>query len=114
MRRKEVQVDIKNAGKTEAKKREELLEEERATAEKKIQGEELQKAREEKKRKVKEEWQKKMRLLEEEKKREDKIQFEKSLAKTLAKQSPVSRPEADTGDGHFQCPLPACASDGTG
>jgi len=84
MRRREVQVEIQNAEKAEARKRDEQLEEKRVAVEKKIQLEEQQKNREEKKRKVKEEWQKNLRLVEEEKKREDKIQIEKSLAKTLA------------------------------
>jgi len=60
------------------------LEKERVAADKKIQLEEQQKNIEEKKKKVKEEWQKNLSLVKEEKKREDKIQFEKSLAKTLA------------------------------
>jgi len=86
VRRIEVQLEVHQDGKAEARKREELLEEERATAEKKIQLEEQEKAKEEKKKKVKEEWQKKLKLskAEEERKREDKVQFDKSLAKTLA------------------------------
>jgi len=43
MRRREEQVAIQNVGKVDARKREELLEQERATAEKKIQLEEQQK-----------------------------------------------------------------------
>jgi len=83
MRRREEQVAIQNAGKVDAKKREELIEQERATAEKKIQLEEQHRNNAEKNRKIKEERQKNLRLVEEQKK-EDKIQFEKSLTKTLA------------------------------
>jgi len=84
MRKREVQVEILNAGKVDARKREELLEFKRVAAEKKTRLEEQQKSREEKKRRAKEEWQKNVRLAEEEKKREDKIQLDKCLAKTLA------------------------------
>jgi len=84
MRKREEQVVIQNAGKIYAGKKEELLEQERATAEKKIQLEEQQKNKAEKNRKIKEDWQKKLRLMKEQKKKEDNIQFDKSLAKTLA------------------------------
>jgi len=83
MRRREEQVAIQNAGKIEARKREDLLEQERATAEKKLQLEEQQKNKNEKRRRVREEWQRQTRLVEEEKKKEDKIQFDKSLAKDM-------------------------------
>jgi len=53
MRQREVQVEIQKAGKAEARKREESIEEERrVVAEKKIQAEEQRKVREEKKKKV--------------------------------------------------------------
>jgi len=66
MRRREEQVAIQNAGKIEARKREDVLEQERATAEKKIRIEEERKDREEnKRRRVKEEWQKNGKLAEE-------------------------------------------------
>jgi len=84
VRRREVQVELQKERRAEAKKREEVLEEERTAAKKKSQVEEQQRNREEKKKKVREEWQKQMKLVEEEKKREDKIQFDKVLAKTLA------------------------------
>jgi len=85
MKRREEQVAIENAGKIEARKREDALEQERATAEKKIRMEEERKDREEnKRRRVKEEWQKNAKLAEEQRKKEDKIQFHKSIAKTLA------------------------------
>jgi len=84
MRRREEQVAIQNTGKIDARKREELLEQESATAEKKIQLEEQQKNKVEKSRKIKEDWQKNLRLVEEQKRKEDNIQFDKSLAKTLA------------------------------
>jgi len=77
-------VELQKEGRAEAKKREEVLEEERAAAKKKSQVEEQQKNREEKKRRVREEWQKQLKLVKKEKKREDKIQFDKVLAKTLA------------------------------
>jgi len=84
MKRREKQVVVQNAGRLDAKKIEELLEQERATAEKKIQLEEQQKNKAEKSRKIKEEWQNNLRMVEEQKRKEDKIQFEKVLAKTLA------------------------------
>jgi len=84
MRRREVQVEILNEGKAEARMKEELLEVERIAADKNIQLEEQQKNKEEKKKRVKEEWQKNARLAEEERKKEDIIQFKKSLAKMLA------------------------------
>jgi len=92
VRRREVQLAVQKDGKAEARKREELLEEERAPAEKKTQLEEQQKAKEEKKMRVKEEWQRKLKLSEaqEERKREDKVQFDKSLAKTLAIEGDVT------------------------
>jgi len=70
MRIREEQVAVQNAGKVEARKREEMLEQERATVEKKIQVEKQQKNKAEKSRKVKEEWQINMRLVEEQKKKE--------------------------------------------
>jgi len=48
MRRREVQVEILNEGKIEARRRDESLEQERATAEKKMNLEEQQKTRNEK------------------------------------------------------------------
>jgi len=57
VRRREVQVEVQKAGNAEARKREELLEEERVKAEKKIQVEEQKRIREDKKKKVREEWQ---------------------------------------------------------
>jgi len=83
MKRREEQVDVQNAGKAEARKREEKLEQDRATAEKKILLEEQQKNKAEKSRKAKDEWQKNMRLVEEQSRKEDKIQLDKSLAKAL-------------------------------
>jgi len=77
-------VAIQNAGKVDARKREDIFEQEWATAEKKIQMEEERKDREEnKRRRVKEEWQKNVKLGEEQRKKEDKVQFDKSPAKTL-------------------------------
>jgi len=81
---REIQLAVQKDGKAEARKKEELLKEERATAQKKIQLEEHQKAKEAKKRKVRKEWQKSLRMVEEQKKKEDKIQFQKNLAKALA------------------------------
>jgi len=79
MRRREEQVAMQNAGKMEARKREDILEQERATADKKIQAEEERKDREEnKRRRVKEEWQKSVKLAEEQRRKEDKAQFDKS------------------------------------
>jgi len=63
-----------------------LLEQERVAAKKKIQLEEQQKAREDKKKKVMEEWQKQFKITEEKKKKEDKVQFNQALTKTLAQQ----------------------------
>jgi len=62
VRRSEVQVEIQKARNAEARKREELLEEERVAAEKKIQAEEQKKVREDRKKKVWEEWQINVRL----------------------------------------------------
>jgi len=85
MRKREEQVAIQNAGKIVARKREETLEQERLTAEMKMWMEEERKDRNENKRKsVKEEWQKNAKIAEEQRKKEDKAQFDKSLAKTLA------------------------------
>jgi len=85
MRKREEQVTIQNAGKIDARKREDAIEQERATAEKKICMEEEHKDREEnKRRRVLKEWQKNAKLAEEQKKKEDKVQFDKCLAKTLA------------------------------
>jgi len=85
MRRREEQVVIQNAGKVEARKREDILEQERAAAEKKIQAEGERKDREEnKRRRVKEEWQKSVKVVEKQRRKEEKAQFDKSLAKTLA------------------------------
>jgi len=84
MRRREEQVAIQNAGKIEARKRKNVLEQKKATAEKKIQMEEERKDRDEKKKRAREEWQRQTKLVEKEKRREDKIQFEKCLVKTLA------------------------------
>jgi len=86
VRRRKAQLAVQKDVKAKAKKREELLKKERTATEKKIQLEEQQKAMEEKKRRVKEEWQRKLKLAEaeEERKREDMVQFDKSLAKTLA------------------------------
>jgi len=81
MRRREEQVTVQNADKLEARKREDVLEQERTTAEKKIWAEQQKKDNEQKKKRVKEEWQRK--LLEEERKRKDRIEFDKCLAKTL-------------------------------
>jgi len=79
-----VQVLVQNAGKIEARKRGETLEQERVTAEKKMWMEEERKDREQNKRKrVKEEWQKNEKIAEEQRKKEDKVQFDKCLAKTL-------------------------------
>jgi len=72
MRRREVQVEILNEGKIEARRKEEL-EQERTIAEKKIHLEEQQKTRDEKKRRVWEEWLRQTRLVEKEKKIEDKL-----------------------------------------
>jgi len=83
VRKREVQLEVQEKGRVEARKRDQLLEQEMATAEKKIQLEEQQRNKDEKKRKIMEEWQKNLRLVEEQKK-EDKIQFEKSLTKALA------------------------------
>jgi len=83
VKRREVQVEVQKAGKAEARQREELLEEERVAAEKKIQAEEQQKIREQKKKRVREEWQINVRLAEEKKKKQDKTQFDMSLAKAL-------------------------------
>jgi len=69
MRRSKVKVEILNEGKIEARRREKSLEQERATAEKKIHLEEQQKTRDEKKKRVREEWLRQTRLVEEEKKR---------------------------------------------
>jgi len=81
MERREEQVAVQNAGKVEARKRGDVLEQERAAAEKKMWAEQQKKDNDEKKKRAKEEWQRK--LMEEEKRREDKIQFDKSLEKTL-------------------------------
>jgi len=81
MKRKEEQVAVQNAGRVEAKKREDGFEQERAAAEKKMWAEQQKKDNDEKKKRAKVVWQRK--LIEEERKRENKIQFEKSLAKTL-------------------------------
>jgi len=94
MKRREEQVAIQNAGKIEARKREELLEQEREAAEKKIQLGEQQKAREEKKKRAKEDWQKQLKLVEEGKKKEDKVHFNQALSKTLAQQGGVNTVEA--------------------
>jgi len=94
MRKREEQVEIQNAGKIEARKREELLEQEREAAEKKIQLGEQQRAREKKKRRAKEDWQKQIKAVEEEKKREDKVQFNLALSKTLAQQGGANTLEA--------------------
>jgi len=53
-------------------------------AEKKSQGKEQKRIREEKKNKDREEWQGNVKRVEKKRKRQDKIQFEKSLAKALA------------------------------
>jgi len=90
LRRREEQVEIKNAERVDAKKKGELLEQERVAAEKKIQLEEQQKAREDKKRKVREEWQKQLKITEEEKKRGDKVQFNQALTTTLVQQGGVN------------------------
>jgi len=85
VKRREVQLSIQQEGRAEARKWDELLEEQRVNAERKIQIEE-QKASEERKQKIKEQWIKKAKLseAEEERRREDKVQFNKSLAKTIA------------------------------
>jgi len=57
VRRRKVQVEVQKAGKAEARKREELLEEEKNEAEKKSPGEKQKRIREEKKKKAREEWQ---------------------------------------------------------
>jgi len=69
LKRREEQVEIKNAERINAQKKREVLEQERVAAEKKIQLEEQQKAREDKKKKVREEWQRQLKITEEEKKR---------------------------------------------
>jgi len=74
-------VTVQNAGKVEARKREDVLEQERAAAEKKMWAEQQKKDNDEKKKRAKEELQRK--LVQEERKREDKIQFDNCLAKTL-------------------------------
>jgi len=85
MRQREEQVAIQNAGRVVAKKREDMLEQEKTTAKKKIQTKEERREREDDKRwRVKEEWQKSVKLAEEQRMKEDKVQFNKSLAKTLA------------------------------
>jgi len=86
LRRREEQVGIENVERVDAKKREELLEQERVAAEKKIILEEQQKVREDNKRRVREEWQKQLEITEKEKKKENKIQFNKALAKTIAQE----------------------------
>jgi len=85
VKRREVQLSVQQEGRAEARKRDELLEEQRANAERKIQIEE-QKASEERKQKIKEQWIKKSKLseAEEERRREDKVQLNKFLAKTMA------------------------------
>jgi len=97
MKRREEQVAIQNAGKIEARKRDELLEQEKEAAEKKIQLGEQQKAREEKKKRAKEDWQKQLKLVEEKKKKKDKVQFNQALSKTLAQQGGVNTGEAKIG-----------------
>jgi len=74
MKRREEQVTVQNAGKVEARKRGDVLEQERAAAEKKMWAEQQKKDSDEKKKRAKEEWQRKQ---------EDRIQLEKSLAKAL-------------------------------
>jgi len=69
MKRREEQVAVQNEGKVDARKRKELLEQERATAEKKIQLEEQQKNKAEKSRKIREECQNNLRMVEEQKKK---------------------------------------------
>jgi len=81
MKQREEQVAVQNAGKVEARKRKDVLEQERAAAEKKMWAEQQKKDNDQKKKRVEEEWQKK--LLQEERKLDDKIQFDKSMAKTL-------------------------------
>jgi len=76
-------MEVEKEGKAEARKREELLEEERVAAEKNPGGG-TEETEGEKKKKVREEWQINVKRAEEEKKRQDKIQFDKSLAKALA------------------------------
>jgi len=56
MKMRELQLEVQKAGKAEAKKSEELIEEERVTTEKKIQVEEQQTIKEAKKKKVREEF----------------------------------------------------------
>jgi len=90
VKRREAQLNVQQEGKADARKRDELLEEQRANAEKKIQIEEL-KASEERKQKIKEQWLTKSKLSEtEEERREDKVQLDKSLAKTMAIEGDVS------------------------
>jgi len=73
MRRREEQVAVQNAGKADSRKREEILELERAAAEKKVWVEQ------QKKKKAREEWQR--NLASEERKKEDKIQFDRAIKK---------------------------------
>jgi len=84
LRRREEQVGIKNVKRVDAKKREELLEQERVAAQKKIQLEEQQKVRDDKKRRVREEWQKQLKITEEERKKKRKSSSIKQMAKTIA------------------------------
>jgi len=90
MKRREEQVAVQNASKVEARKREDVFKQERAAAEKKMWADQQKKDNDQKKKRVKEEWQRK--LLEEEGKREDKVQFDKSLVKTLEIEGSRTRP----------------------
>jgi len=81
MRRREEQVAVQNAGKTDARKRDDILELERAAAQKKLWAEQQKSDSNQKKKRAKEEWQKNLAV--EERKREDKIQFDKAIKKTV-------------------------------
>jgi len=81
MKRREEQEAVQNAGKINARKREDILELERAAAEKTLWAEQQRKDSDQKKKTAREEWQRNLAV--EERKKEDKIQFNKSLAKAL-------------------------------